>query len=384
MQILEYLETNSFQFNEKIYNRNSIVNHVSSINKDLLSQLNNFQIALLGIPEDRNSNNIGSCKGPDKIRESFYRLNNNFEKLKIIDFGNIKNDKSFDITISNAQKVLSYIIEQKLFPIIIGGSRNLTLAVYKAFQNENNLLNLTSINSHIDLYEDNLNEERNYLSEILLPDNNNIFNYTNIGYQSYFITKDQINLMNKLNYDHYRIGNVRNNILNIEPVLRDTNILELSLNAVKQADAPGYAYPSPNGFYSEEICQLSKFAGMSDCINAFCIFDLNPEYDENDQTANLASQILWYFLEGFINKVNENPFHKTSDFTKFHVQHDSHDLILDFYRSNKTGRWWLELPFTTNLISNARQLLSCSKDDYIRATNNEIPDRIWKFYKKML
>lgn len=384
MQILEYLDRNSFQFNKNLYNRNSFANHVSLLNKELLNQLSSFKVAILGIPEDRNSNNIGSSKGPDKIRESFYRLINNFEKIKIVDFGNIKNDKSFDNTVSNTQEVLSFIIDQKLFPVILGGSRNLTLAVYKAFQYENKLLNLTSINSRIDLYEDNLNDERNYLSEILLSDDSNIFNYTNIGYQSYFITKDQINLMNKLHYDHYRIGDIRNNILDIEPVLRDTNILELSVNAIKQADAPGNANPSPNGFYSEEICRLSKFAGMSDSLNAFCIFDFNPEYDVNNQTANLVSQILWYFLEGYLNKTTENPLYKTDGFTKFHVQNNSMDLKLDFYKSNKTGRWWLELPYTANLASNSKQLLSCSKDDYIMATNNEIPDRIWKFYKKML
>ncbi len=383
MQILDFLETDTLQLND-ISNQFSIKHKISCLNSKLINNLHDFDIAILGIPEDRGSNNTGSCKAPNKIRESLYLLSYFFNNLKIIDLGNIKTGKTVNDTHDRIIQVLTGIIDQNIFPIILGGSRELTLAVYKTFQLKNKILNLTSINSSIDINKPEDKTGNSYLSEILLAENNNLFNFSNIGYQSYFVSSSQIDLMNKLHYDYYRVGYVRSNLLSIEPVLRDTNILELSVNSIKQSDAPAYYKPSPNGFYSEEICQIARYAGISDNINAFCLFDLNPGFDINNQTSNLAAQIIWYFIEGYVNRISEDPANNEKDFTKFHVQHDSFDLKLDFLKSNKTGRWWLKLPYKSNLISETSALLACSREDYTLASNNEIPDRIWKFYKKML
>jgi hypothetical protein len=61
---------------------------------------------------------------------------------------------------------------------------------------------------------------------------------------------------------------------------------------------------------------------------------------------------------------------------------DNEELI--FYKSNKIGRWWIEIPFLPNLNNKLKQLtlLPCVYEDYMEATNGKIPERWYKAYKK--
>ncbi|NOZ46803.1 MAG: hypothetical protein GXO79_08465 [Chlorobi bacterium] len=376
MQIFDFLEDIPFKIKDN--NPYSFINIISFLKEIKLTELNSFKLALIGIPEDRNSANSGSMYAPNKVREALFKLKTPVNSLKLVDFGNIKTGVTTNETYNNVKAVLSFCHNANLLPVIIGGSNNLITPVYFSFEKNTSLLNLTSINSNI------LDEEENYLSDLIFSKNEKLFNYSNIGYQSYYVSEKLLNKLNNFNYNAYRLGNVRKNILDIEPVLRDTNLLDLNINSIKQSDAPGYYLPTPNGFYSDEICQIARFAGLSDCLQAFCLFDFNPEFDRNNQSSMLVAQIIWYFIEGFYNRKIEDPLNDKVNFTKFHVQHDSFNFKLEFLKSNKTGRWWLQLPFNSNLISNNPQFLACSYDDYNQASNNNIPDRIWKFYQKIL
>ena len=47
---------------------------------------------------------------------------------------------------------------------------------------------------------------------------------TNIGYQTYYNTQDSIDLINKLHFDSYRLGEIRQNIEEVEPSLRNARL----------------------------------------------------------------------------------------------------------------------------------------------------------------
>ena len=92
------------------------------------------------------------------------------------------------------------------------------------------------------------------------------------------------------------LGEIIKNPAIVEPVFRDADIISLDLKSIKSADSGNDTRSFiPNGFDGREICSLSRYAGISDKVSIFGIF--NQFYSKNEN--HLIAQILWYFIEGF-------------------------------------------------------------------------------------
>ncbi len=126
---------------------------------------------------------------------------------------------------------------------------------------------------------------------------NYIRHYNHIGFQSYFVQPRMLETLDKLRFDCYRLGKVRENIEEIEPVLRNTDLFSVDICMIKHTDAPSHSL-SPNGFSGEEACALSRYAGMSNNLSTYGIYGYNPAKDRDNLTAKQISQMLWYFLDG--------------------------------------------------------------------------------------
>jgi formiminoglutamase len=340
-----------------------------------VKDLSKFKIALLGVPDGRNSPNNGSAKGPDMIRGELYKLAKIPGKPKIIDLGNMKQGVTFNDTIAGLSDVITFLISENIFPVIIGGSSALVTAIDKSLTRQKTKYTLTAIDPRIDFSADRkLPDSFNYLNTIINNHKSTFSHYINIGYQTYLNDQQIINRFLKRRSELVRIGDVRQAIYLTEPLLRDSDAAIIDISAVRQSDAPGTMSPSPNGFYGEEICLLSRYAGISDNLKVFGLFDVNPDFDIRSQTTGLAAQILWFFLEGFSQKQYETPALNISNsgrFIKYHVRVTDLEDDLIFVKSNLTDRWWIELP------SEKDQMLyiSCSHEDYLKANRNEVPDR---------
>jgi formiminoglutamase len=340
-----------------------------------IKDLSKFKIAILGVPEGRNSPNAGSLMGPDMIRGQLYKLAKIPGRSKIIDLGNMKQGVTFNDTIAGLTDVLSLLISEGLFPVIIGGSSAIIPAIDRAVSQSLSKYTLTCVDPRIDYSNERREGDSfNYLNSIISNHKSTFSHYINIGYQTYLNDQQIINRFLKRRSELIRIGDVRQAIYLTEPMFRDSDVAIFDISAVRQSDAPGTISPSPNGFYGEEICLLSRYAGISDKLRVFGLFDVNPEYDIRNQTTGLAAQILWFFLEGFSQKQYETPVLNLSNsgrFIKYHVRVT--DLVDDliFVKSNLTDRWWIEIPCEKDEI----QYVACSHEDYLKANRNEVPDR---------
>ena len=96
----------------------------------------------------------------------------------------------------------------------------------------------------------------------------------------------------------------------------------------------------------------------------------------------LVAQIMWYFIEGVNCRVNDDDFSDQGNYLKFTVLVEDEELV--FFKSKKTGRWWIEIPFLeySNTKSKQHPLLACMHEDYESATKGIIPERWYKAYKK--
>jgi arginase family enzyme len=350
-------------------------NIIINTENNKLKDIREFKVALLGVPEGRNSANQGSSEAPDAIRQQLYSLARIPGKSKIIDLGNMKQGVTFSDTLAGLTDVLCTLLREHVLPVIIGGSSALITAIDRSFTLLKSGYTLVSVDPRID-YSNNPDalDSFSYLNKITGNHKSTFSHYVNIGYQTYLNDQQVLNRFTRRHSELLRIGDVRQAIYLTEPLFRDSDAAIFDISAVRQSDAPGTAIPSPNGFYGEEICLLSRYAGISDNLKIFGLFDVNPGLDIRYQTTGLAAQILWFFLEGFSQKQYETPILSNSNsgrFIKYHVRVTDLEDDLIFVKSTLTERWWLELIDENN----APVYVACSHDDYLKANRNEVPDK---------
>jgi arginase family enzyme len=319
------------------------------------------------------------------VREEFYKLKKVSPNLKIADFGNLKTGKNLSESLFVLQEVCTLLFHIKVNVIIIGSSQSLTIAPFRSIMEFENDINLVTIDSKIDLnIEGGPFDGVSYLNEIIENEATHLFNISCLGHQSYFVDQKQLNRLNELYFEHYRLGVIRDEIEASEPVLRDADLVSFDMGAIKAADAPAVKNNSPNGFFSDEACRMARYAGICDRLRSFGIFEVDMSLDINCQTSKLIAQMVWYYFEGFINRKHEYPQASFDDCIKYIVEIDEIEIPIVFYKSNKTNRWWIEI---NNLPENGGNrvgvIASCSENDYFKACNNEIPDKWWINFKKL-
>jgi arginase family enzyme len=347
--------------------------------KEQFPDLNKINVAIIGVLENRGSDKGTTDGDLLAIRKELYGMFPGNWDASIADLGDILSGNSTADTYFALRKTLSTLIKNKIIPIVIGGSQDLTYALYRAFDELEQMVNLVSIDSKFDFgKEGEAVLASSYLTKIIIDEPNNLFNYCNIGYQTYYNSQEEIDLIEKLFFDAYRLGEVSNNIAIAEPVFRDADIVSLDLNSVKSSDSGNFLDFAPNGFNGKEICSLSRYAGISDKVSLFGIFNHNNSVQE----AVLIAQIIWYFIEGFHYRSQEYPFGSRENYLKYIVPLEEEDLV--FYKSDKTDRWWIEIPFISNGNNKLKRntLLPCSYDEYLGACNQELPERWWKAQRK--
>ena len=357
-------------------------------NADEFPDLEGAQLALVGVKEERAAiGNKGCADGIDYIRKALYTLFNHWPELNILDLGNVKAGKEINDAYFAFNQVLTELMKNKIVPIIIGAGQDLTYTMYQVYEPTGKLINIAAVDAMFDIGNDQetLNSH-SYLSHIILNQPNFLFNFTNIGYQSYYVDTEGIELMKQLLFDAYRLGTVRDNIELTEPLIRDANLMTFDISAVRAADAPGVHNASPNGFNGEEACRMTRYAGLSYKLSSIGFFEYNPHYDINSRTANLIAEMIWYFIEGFSSRQDDVPTIDSTDFKRYNVQIGEGQTDMVFLCHKITGKWWMDMTFTPNdgQGEEKHHFIPCSKEDYDQAMRNELPDKWWQFYQKLM
>ena len=358
---------------------NKIQIHTS---KHGLPDLDTTRIVIIGIPENRNSiDYLGDELNLNEIRKSFYNLYPGNWSTEIADLGNLILGENVEQTYGRIISMLSILFEKNIITIIIGGSHDLLYANYRAYDSFKSSVNIVNIDSNFDIGDsakpiNNLS----YLGKIILDEPHNLFNYSNLGYQTYHNSQEEIDLMENLYFESYRLGEVCSNIRLSEPVMRDADIVSVDLKSVRAYELSSRQKFSPNGFDGKEICALSRYAGISNKVSSFGIYEYKSS-NEDEITEMLISQIIWYFIEGINCRIQDSDFQNDEDYNKFTVIVDEYELV--FYQNKITSRWWIEIIGDgSNNKLKQNTLLPCTLDDYEVAKNGMIPERWFKAIKK--
>ena len=340
--------------------------------------LEGVSVAIFAVNEHRGNNKDNEDYSFEAFRKKFYGMFPGNWNTSIVDLGTIEAGASIEDTYFVVKSLMAELIKKQIIPVVIGGTQDLTYPMYRAYDNLDQMVNLVSVDNQFDFSKENKLDKDAYLSKIIVEEPNNLFNFSNLGFQTYFNSQEEIDLIEKLYFEAYRLGEVSNNIAVAEPVFRDADLVSIDMNSVQSSYSGNFEEFNPNGFTGKEICALARYAGISDKVTSFGIFNFNP----NSHEVVLTAQMLWYFIEGFCFRSNEYPFGTKEHYIKYIVPIEDEELI--FYKSNKTERWWIEIPFLTNVNNKLKRntLLPCTHEDYLAACEQEIPERWWKAQRR--
>ncbi len=358
----EYLEPlNPASFNDdKGYNDGQLANFISFY-EDNLPDIEGADIVFVGITGHETMRDNYAANA---IRKQFYQLNYWHSDVHMADIGNIRAGETINDTYAAVKTVLAELLRMDKTVILLGGSHDITLSQYYAYKELRQMIEASVIDASIDLKSESNLRSENFLMEMLTSEPNLVKHYNHIGFQSYLVHPKMLEVMDKLRFDCYRVGMAKESIEEMEPVLRNTNLLSIDISAIKWSDAPANIC-SANGFTGEEACMLTRFAGMSSSLTSMGIYGFDPANDVNELTAKQIAQMLWYFLDGKSRSKQEAVPEDKHNFNEFHTAFT--DMDTTFIQSKKTGRWWMQLP--------DKKMIACSYKDYVNASNNEIPER---------
>lgn len=371
---------------EQDFKEGSIGHNIIIHEEGVFPEVEKGSVVLFHVNEFRNSTyeNIA----PEKFRTPFYELNIGVDWSRpLYDLGNIEAGNSIEDTYYAVSMVLHVLIKNDCIPVLVGGSQDLTFAMYKAFEQLEQTINLCTVDSKLDLGDpEGPMTADGYISHMLMQRPCYLFNHANIGVQAPLASAVDFDLFEKLLFDYCRLGEFNADFKKAEPFLRNSDVLSLDLSSLRYSELNDTQYYLPNGFYADQICQIAKYAGVSDKMSAFGIFNYLPEHSTANNISALVGQIIWYFIDGVSKRVGDFPIGLKKDYLKFHVHLEEFTDHLVFYKSNKSQRWWLEVPYT---VGNAKKyerhhMVPCDQDDYEKAMRNELPDLWWKTYQKLV
>jgi arginase family enzyme len=342
-------------------------------------------VVLFGVSEDRRSDCKTSSESLNTIRKELYELKDHFGSLNILDLGNISPGETVEDTYYAVSNSVASIIKQGGVAVILGGGQDLTYANYLAYEKLEQVVNLVCVDSRFDLgdVDDELNSNR-FLQKIILHQPNVLFNFSNLAYQTHHVLPKEVELMKKMYFDIYRLGEVQNKIGDVEPVVRNADSLSIDMSSIRSSDYPSNHRFEPNGLYGEEACAIARYAGLSDKLSSIGLYNtLGAAQDRH--SSKLIAQILWYFLSGVSNRKKDYPFADKNEYLKYTVSIENGQYDIIFYKSQRSDRWWMEVPYPSKRGEKYQRhfMVPCSYDDYQRACENEVPDRWWQTFQKL-
>lgn len=352
------------------------------INKHKMPDHEGMDMALVGLSEYRGENEKADVSSANEVRKQLYGLKKGFGDYGIIDLGNFRNGPTLEDTYLRLKEVCAYLMEKSIIPILFGGTHDLDLGQYYAYESSEKLISMLNIDNQIDL-EDEKTPSQNHIHKIFRHSPNYLFSYYHLAYQSYLTNQKSIELLEQLSFESIRLGRVKENIKDIEPIVRDADMMSFDLSALQSAYAPGASNSKVYGLTGEEACQLCWYAGQNEKMSSVGLYNYHAGKDSEDRrTAFVMATMVWYFIEGYYHRKGDKNF-KSNDYLMYEVHLGGDPETIRFYKSKLSERWWMEVPNPeAEGLFNRNRMIACNYSDYDLALKGELPDRWMSFYNK--
>lgn len=354
-----------------------LIGQVKSLHGKSSIDWGKVRIALIGINDARNSVHKGCAEAADQMRPYLMGLRSLSKPFGIVDLGNVRGN-----TINDRYKALEEVIvkllELKIIPVIIGGSQDYTVPMCRAIQQYTSEYNLAVVDSKIDWLAPEQDFSASsfigYVCSHMCPKD-----MTVVGAQKYLYSAYQEEQVRNQSFEIIRLGQIRQiGHQLVEPVMRDAHVLSVDMTSVRQCDQPAHLVPMPNGLTGEELCQFMWYAGQSDKLLVYGLFEQDTVLDSGHQGVVLGAQAIWHILEGIALRYNDYPVNDLEKYRQFIVYLEDYELEIKFYNNPENDRWWVEIPGANNTV----EVIACGRKDFDVASANEIPEKWFRYIQK--
>jgi formiminoglutamase len=331
-------------------------------------------LALIGVNEYRGAGLPAADQHPaTEVRKKLYALKKGSGPYKIVDLGNLLPGITLEETYLRLKEIVEHLLLAHTLPVIIGGSHDLDYGQFLAYENLEKVVNLVTIDSCIDMQEGaDLPANQQHLHQILMHEPNFLFSLSQVAYQSYLVEPAVTATLEKLHFETVRVGELHQDITTAEPVIRHADLLSFDINAINALAAPKATGGNPFGLSGEQACQLCWYGGLNDQLSSFGLYEYYPEKDHHGLTAMTMAVMIWYFFEGYYHRKQETDF-SSKKFVKYAIGFHDNPNKMVFYKSKVSDKWWMEVE---GLGAEKKiKVVPCSYDDYLSASNGEVPNR---------
>ena len=337
-----------------------------------------MDVAIVGVPEGRNSAFLNTHKGPALLRKWLYGMRNISADLRIADLGDILGN-SLNDRYQALSEVVELLTKANVQVLLIGGSQELTLPASKFFRNHQRKYNIAVFDSFLDI--DTTNQDfsaSTFISYLLGESGGNLDEISVLGCQVYYCSTEQETFMRNHHFPVVRLRNLRGGkIERCEVFLRDADLMSFDMSAIQ--GQPGYSETMlmPNGFSHEEACRIFWYAGASDNLKVAGLFNLSESEDTLATQSPLAAQMFWHFLEGHGARWRDFPYRSIEDYELKVVYLEEFDEHLSFYFNSENNRWWIKVPHP-----DGEKIVACHPEDYEMALEKDLPEVWWRYFLK--
>jgi formiminoglutamase len=325
---------------------------------------------------------VGNPELADQVRTYLYGMSMVIPPGEMVDLGNFREGKTGTDTLIGLKDVIAELGKAHKIIVLIGRDTHDVLTYGQAYAKLETPYNLSVIDSIIDIMPDDQAQRSHYLNELVSEPDGCLFDFVHLGYQTYLNDSGSLDRLGELFFEYQRLGVLREDIRESEPVFRNSDLVVFSMNSIRQTEAPGVSFPCVNGFTAEESCQLARFAGLSDKLSLFALAGFRPDRDRGEQTSALAAHMIWHFLQGIIQRKSDYPFSDIRLYQKYLITLPKSGFNLTFFKSPSSGRWWMEVPYPDTKYPRSLYV-ACSPRDYQIASDGEVPDRWWNHYRRL-
>lgn len=334
------------------------------------NDIDQASLILISSEERRGNGPLNSLADADELRRKLYAMYLWHNDVQLADAGTIKPGKTLADSYAAISMVISELLQAGKRVLFFGGSHDLTLAIYKGFGRQQQLIEATAIDALIDLDREAPFAANRFLYDMLTGEPNYVRHFNLLGFQSYFTNPVLLETIDKLRFDCYRVGKVQEAMDEVEPVIRSSHLVSFDMQAMAHCYAPGNRL-SPNGFTGQEACKLMQYAGMSARNRVTALHHAGA--DSSGLTAMQQAQMMWYFIDGMQKQLHEVHISDRSGYNEYHTLCAEVDTL--FLQSRNTGRWWMQLP--------DEQFIPCTYADYVVASRNDLPERWLRAQERM-
>ena len=326
--------------------------------------LEDTELVFIGCCEMRGASPAaGPNHAANQVRRELYRLFHWHNDVRMADIGNVKTGARLQDSYAALSSIVKELVEAGKKVLIIGGSHDNTLAQYQAYGAMDKIIDAAVVDARIDINMEGVLPEEMFLVEMFTGVPNFLRHFTHIGFQSFFTHPDMLEMIDRLRFDCFRLGKVKESIELMEPLIRNSDLFSFDISAIQHAHAPANRI-APNGFSGEEACTLLQYAGMSSTCSSIGIYGYIPEQDVHQMTAKQIAQMIWYLIDGIRTGKEEASLNNLHEFNIYNLAFAEINTI--FLQSKRTGRWWMRI--------GEEQFIACSYQDYTTASNNDIPE----------